>query len=144
MRVFENSLKACIQAPLHQYEFDAYVELSHNIGPGAFCRSTIVKRLNVGDYPGACVRQSCCSSALATKTARHPGTGYALGCGKTGSASMPSARGSDGDDPAKQSVAVPGWRPGDSSIGLWRGGALPVRSFRWGRGGAQDLAGEVE
>ncbi|MFQ1974448.1 lysozyme [Aeromonas veronii] len=54
VRVFENALKTCIKVPLHQYEFDAYVELSHNIGPGAFCRSTIVKRLNAGDYPGAC------------------------------------------------------------------------------------------
>ena len=27
---------------------------AHNIGPGAFCRSTIVRRLNVGDYPSAC------------------------------------------------------------------------------------------
>lgn len=54
VRVFENALKACINVPLHQYEYDAYVELSHNIGPGAFCRSTIVTRLNVGDYSGAC------------------------------------------------------------------------------------------
>lgn len=54
VRVFENSLKGCITAPLHQYEFDAYMELAHNIGPGAFCKSTIVKRLNAGDYAGAC------------------------------------------------------------------------------------------
>ncbi|MCZ0750113.1 lysozyme [Aeromonas enteropelogenes] len=54
IREFEHALKQCIKVPLHQYEYDAYVELSHNIGPGAFCRSTIVKRLNVGDYPGAC------------------------------------------------------------------------------------------
>ncbi|MGL6406512.1 glycoside hydrolase family protein [Aeromonas veronii] len=54
VRVFEDALKSCIQVPLHQYEFDAYVELAHNIGPGAICQSTIVRRLNVGDYAGAC------------------------------------------------------------------------------------------
>ncbi|MGY3892837.1 lysozyme [Aeromonas enterica] len=54
VRVFEIALKDCIQVPLYQYEYDAYVELAYNIGPGAFCRSTIVKRLNAGDYPGAC------------------------------------------------------------------------------------------
>lgn len=54
MRVFERALKECIKVPLHQHEFDAYVELSHNIGAGAFCRSSIVTRLNIGDYPGAC------------------------------------------------------------------------------------------
>lgn len=54
VRVFELTLKNCIKVPLYQYEYDAYVELSHNIGPGAFCRSTIVKRLNAGDYLGAC------------------------------------------------------------------------------------------
>lgn len=54
VRSFELALKNCIAVPLFQYEYDAYVELAHNIGPGAFCSSTIVKRLNVGDYPGAC------------------------------------------------------------------------------------------
>lgn len=54
VRSFEFALKDCISVPLYQFEYDAYVELAHNIGPGAFCRSTIVKRLNVGDYPGAC------------------------------------------------------------------------------------------
>ena len=54
VRVFENALKGCIKVPLYQYEYDAYVQLSHNIGQGAFCRSTIVKRLNAGDYEGAC------------------------------------------------------------------------------------------
>ncbi|MFM5393164.1 lysozyme [Aeromonas veronii] len=51
---YETTLKACIQVPLYQYEYDAYVQLAHNIGPTAFCRSTIVVRLNAGDYQGAC------------------------------------------------------------------------------------------
>ena len=47
-------IKKCINVPLTQYEFDAYVSLAYNIGVGAFCRSTLVKKLNSGDYTGAC------------------------------------------------------------------------------------------
>lgn len=47
-------IRQCIEVPLYQHEFDAYVSLAYNIGTGAFCRSTIVKRLNTGDYAGAC------------------------------------------------------------------------------------------
>lgn len=51
---FEGALKQCVSVPLHQHEYDAYVSLSYNIGSGAFCRSTLVKKLNAGDYDGAC------------------------------------------------------------------------------------------
>lgn len=47
----------CIgDVPLYQHEFDAYVSLAYNIGSGAFCRSTIVRRLKQTppDYAGAC------------------------------------------------------------------------------------------
>lgn len=32
----------------------AFVSLAYNIGTGAFCRSTVAKRFNAGDYAGAC------------------------------------------------------------------------------------------
>lgn len=51
---FEGVLKGCVTAPLHQHEYDAFVSLAYNIGPSAFCKSTLVKRLNAGDYDGAC------------------------------------------------------------------------------------------
>lgn len=51
---FEGSIKQCITAPLHQYEYDAYVSLAYNIGGYAFCKSTLVKKLNQEDYEGAC------------------------------------------------------------------------------------------
>lgn len=51
---YEGALRQCVRVPLHQYEYDAYVSLSYNIGPGAFCNSTLVKKLNTGDYTGAC------------------------------------------------------------------------------------------
>lgn len=51
---YEGAIKQCVKVPLHQYEYDAYINLAYNIGPNAFCTSTIVKRLNAQDYPGAC------------------------------------------------------------------------------------------
>lgn len=51
---FEGALKQCVKVPLHQYEYDAYVSLSYNIGSAAFCGSTLVKKLNAGDFDGAC------------------------------------------------------------------------------------------
>lgn len=47
-------LAECVKVPLHQHEFDAYLSLAYNIGTGAFCGSTLVKKLNAEDYPGAC------------------------------------------------------------------------------------------
>lgn len=51
---FEGALKTCVTVPLHQHEYDAYIQLAYNIGPSAFCKSTLVKRLNAQDYTGAC------------------------------------------------------------------------------------------
>lgn len=51
---YEGALKQCVKVPLHQSEYDAYVDLAYNIGPTAFCHSTVVKRLNAKDYAGAC------------------------------------------------------------------------------------------
>jgi lysozyme len=51
---FEGAMKRCVKVPLHQYEYDAYLSLTYNIGEGAFCRSTLVRKLNAGDYEGAC------------------------------------------------------------------------------------------
>ncbi len=51
---FEGALKQCVTVPLHQHEYDAFVGFSYNVGSSAFCRSGIVRKLNAGDYPGAC------------------------------------------------------------------------------------------
>lgn len=51
---FEGALKRCVKVPLHQHEYDAFLSLAYNIGPGAFCNSTLVRKLNAGDYAGAC------------------------------------------------------------------------------------------
>lgn len=51
---FEQGLKNCVKVELHPYEYEAYLSLSYNIGTGAFCKSTLVKKLNSYDYEGAC------------------------------------------------------------------------------------------
>jgi lysozyme len=51
---FEGALKKCVAVPLYQYEYDAYVDFSYNVGSANFCGSTMVKKLNAGDYSGAC------------------------------------------------------------------------------------------
>ncbi len=53
----ERELKACIgDVELHQHEWDAYVSWAFNIGTGAACRSTLVRKLKASppDYAGAC------------------------------------------------------------------------------------------
>ena len=50
----ERAVRRCVSVPLSQAEFDVYTSFAFNIGADAFCRSTLVKRLNAGDYAGAC------------------------------------------------------------------------------------------
>ncbi len=50
----ETRIKECVKAPLHQAEYDLYLNFAYNIGMDGFCASTLVKKLNAGDYVGAC------------------------------------------------------------------------------------------
>ncbi|MCQ9124346.1 lysozyme [Rodentibacter caecimuris] len=50
---FEKAVNANVKVPLTQNQFDALVSLAFNIGEGAFSRSTLVRKLNAGDYQGA-------------------------------------------------------------------------------------------
>lgn len=58
-------VKSCVTVPLYQHEYDAFVSLAMNIGPGkvgkdGFCvnkhgkMAIIPRRLLAGDYEGAC------------------------------------------------------------------------------------------
>ena len=49
-----NAVKRCAPVPMYQHEFDAYASLTYNIGQGAFCKSTLARRLNALEYDGAC------------------------------------------------------------------------------------------
>jgi lysozyme len=62
---YEGAIKQCIKVDLHQAEYDVYTNLAYNVGPTNFCYardktgkiigpSVLAKRLNAGDYVGAC------------------------------------------------------------------------------------------
>lgn len=50
---FEHTVNRSVKVPLNQNQFDALVSLAYNIGSNAFKSSTLVKKLNTGDYQGA-------------------------------------------------------------------------------------------
>ncbi|HDV7154058.1 TPA: lysozyme, partial [Yersinia enterocolitica] len=49
----EKSIATNVKVPLTQNQYDALCSLIFNIGPTAFSNSTVLKRLNAGDYKGA-------------------------------------------------------------------------------------------
>lgn len=52
---YEGAIKQCVKVPLYQHEYDAFIQFSYNVGTQAFCKSTLVKKLNAGNYTGACM-----------------------------------------------------------------------------------------
>lgn len=50
----ESAIGRCVKVPLSQGETDAFTSFAYNVGAEAFCSSTLVKKLNAGDYAGAC------------------------------------------------------------------------------------------
>lgn len=54
IRNTESAIHKCVHVPLSTSEYDAFTSLAYNIGTSAFCSSTLVKKLNDGDYEGAC------------------------------------------------------------------------------------------
>jgi lysozyme len=52
---FQADLRKCIgDVPMHQHEWDSIVSWAYNVGTGAACKSTLVRKLQAGDYAGAC------------------------------------------------------------------------------------------
>ncbi|EKN3978904.1 lysozyme [Yersinia enterocolitica] len=49
----EKSISTNVKSHLTQSQYDALCSLIFNIGPTAFANSTVLKRLNAGDYKGA-------------------------------------------------------------------------------------------
>lgn len=49
----EDTIKKLVKVPLEQNQFDALASLIFNIGGGAFAKSTVLRKLNAGDYKGA-------------------------------------------------------------------------------------------
>lgn len=52
--MYERAVKRCAPVPMYPYEFSAYVSFTYNVGESAFCKSTLARKLNAGDYAGAC------------------------------------------------------------------------------------------
>lgn len=50
---FAAQIKGGITVPVTENQFGAMVSLAYNIGPGAFLKSTLLRKLNAGDYVGA-------------------------------------------------------------------------------------------
>jgi lysozyme len=49
----EAAVNRLVKVPLTQAQFDALVSFVFNVGTGAFSRSTMLQKLNAGDYAGA-------------------------------------------------------------------------------------------
>lgn len=49
-----DQIRPLINVPLYQHEFDAYSSFAYNVGVNNFKNSTLRKKLNAGDYTGAC------------------------------------------------------------------------------------------
>ena len=52
LKKFEQSVNNVVTVPLTQNQFDSLVSLTYNIGLGAIEKSTLIKKLNAGDYSG--------------------------------------------------------------------------------------------
>lgn len=49
----ESAVMRLVSVDLNQNQFDALVSFAYNVGNGALEKSTLLKKLNAGDYPGA-------------------------------------------------------------------------------------------
>ena len=52
-RDFADKIFPAIKVKVTQSQFDAMVSLAYNIGTGAFLKSTLLKKVNAGDFAGA-------------------------------------------------------------------------------------------
>ena len=48
----------CVKRPMSDGQKAAFLSFSFNVGNGAFCSSTLVRKANAGDMPGACAELS--------------------------------------------------------------------------------------
>lgn len=51
---YGDGVLACLNVPINQNQHGAFTSFAYNVGVGAFCGSSVARRLNAGDYAGAC------------------------------------------------------------------------------------------
>ena len=69
---FSVAVKVDIKIEVTQNQFDAMVSLAYNIGTGSFLKSTLLKKVNAGDFAGAgeeflrvsLAKRYCCKVSL--------------------------------------------------------------------------------
>lgn len=54
LQAYRTRISECIKVPVTENQADAFTSLAFNIGTSAFCKSTLVRKLNLYDYQGAC------------------------------------------------------------------------------------------
>ena len=50
---YEDAVKRAVRVPVNENQFAALVSFTYNIGAGSLSRSTLLRKLNDGDYAGA-------------------------------------------------------------------------------------------
>ena len=53
IKTYEDAVTQAVKVPLNQNQFDALVSFAYNVGVGALKQSTVLHKLNAGDYAGA-------------------------------------------------------------------------------------------
>ena len=53
MKEYEAAVHRLVKVPLQQWQYDALVSFTYNCGAGNLQKSTLLKKLNAGDYEGA-------------------------------------------------------------------------------------------
>ena len=54
IREFDQAVTKCVHVALPEKTRAAFVSFAYNVGPGAFCSSTLARLANAGDLAGAC------------------------------------------------------------------------------------------